>query len=93
MRPEQNNHKIIRAFFQLVREQRNVYYNDLKARCSNKENYHLTYMEKFKPNFDQMKIDAIKSNGKVFQINKGTEEVILWDFIEPRLMEYKHYFE
>ncbi|TCT14585.1 hypothetical protein EDC18_10566 [Natranaerovirga pectinivora] len=87
---EQYNHKIIRAFFQVESELAEVPLKELESRCSDSEKYPSTYVRDFKGNFNQMKIDTPKSNGKVFEVKNGN--VIIWDYVKEILMEYKRYF-
>ncbi|HFL3266426.1 TPA: hypothetical protein ACG3I4_002375 [Clostridioides difficile] len=89
-RSQQNNHKIVRAFFQVENELGYVPLDELEKRCSDNEKYHSTYVRDFKGNFNQMKTDAPKSHGKVFEVVDG--EVVVWDYIKETLMEYKSYF-
>lgn len=87
---EQYNHKIIRAFFQVENELGEVPLEELERRCSDSESYPSTYVRDFRGNFNQMKIDAPKSHGKVFEVENGN--VVIWDYVKETLMEYKKYF-
>ncbi|WP_270567729.1 hypothetical protein [Clostridium beijerinckii] len=91
MKPNQNNHKILRAFWKIEDEKGEVLYKELEERCSNKELYPDVYIEKFKGNFDQMKTDMGNSNGKVFEIYDGIK-VKIWDEVYEEIVEYKRYF-
>ncbi|HFL3653739.1 TPA: hypothetical protein ACG3P3_001463 [Clostridioides difficile] len=90
IKSQQNNHKIVKAFFQVESELGHVPLQNLEERCSNNEKYHSTYVRDFRANFNQMKIDAPKSHGKVFEVVDG--EVVIWDYVKETLMEYKRYF-
>lgn len=90
MKSDQNNHKIIRAFFQVENEIGYVPLEVLEKRCSDDVNHHSTYVRDFRGNFNQMKIDAPKSHGKVFEVENGT--VVIWNYIKETLTEYKNYF-
>jgi hypothetical protein len=89
-RPDQYNHKIIRAFFQVEKELGYVTFIALEKRCGDEVKYPTTYVRDFRGNFNQMKIDAPKSHGKVFEVNN--EMVELWDYTKGTLLEYKDYF-
>lgn len=86
----QNNHKIIKAFFQLEREEGIVYVDDLKKRCSNKNQYPDTFCTDFAGNFASMKSDASNSHGKVFIVEN--DKVNIWNVIYDVLMSYKDSF-
>jgi len=88
-KPQQNNHKIIRAFFKIQEELGIVPLGTLVNRCSN-DNYPDTYTTDFKGNFAQMKTDASNSHGKVFIV--AAQKVVLWSEIENTLMKYKEDF-
>ncbi len=90
-RPHQNNHKILKAFWELEGEVGEVTADALEARCSNKERFPETYVEKFKGNFDQMKTDKGNSNGKVFVVSNDGE-VVLWEAIYDEISQYKRFF-
>lgn len=90
-KPQQNNHKIIKAFFELEEENGMVTVDELMDRCSNQEEYPETYVSDFKGNFAQMKTDASNSHGKVFVTNNDGVEI--WDEIRDVLMENKKYFQ
>jgi len=91
MRPNQANHKIIKAFFEVENEMGCVSLKELKRRCGDEDKYPGTYVKDFKGNFYQMKTDAYKSHGKVFELEMSN--VVIWKEIEEKLMEYKEYFE
>lgn len=89
-KPQQNNHRIIKAFFQLLEESGSVTVEELSERCSNPDEYPETLVTDFKGNFAQMKTDASNSHGKVF-ITNG-DDVEIWDEISDVLMANKKYF-
>ncbi len=89
-RPEQYNHKIVRAYFQVENELGHVPLDELQKRCSNESIYPITYVRDFHGNFSQMKFDGPKSHGKVFDVENGI--VVIWDYIKETLMDYKEYF-
>lgn len=89
-KPQQNNHRIIRAFFELEEEFGTVTVDELSERCSNAAEYPETFVTDFKGNFAQMKTDASNSHGKVF-ITNG-DDVEIWDEVKDVLMDNKKYF-
>lgn len=89
-RGDQINHKIIRAFFQLECELGEVPLKELERRCLDNTNHRDVYIPTFKSNYAQMKMDAPKSHGKVFEELDG--KVIIWDRVKAALMEYKDSF-
>ncbi|WP_331552700.1 hypothetical protein [Acetobacterium sp.] len=91
MSPNQTNHKIIKAYFEVENEMGCVSLEELKRRCGDEDKYPGTYVKDFKGNFYQMKTDAYKSHGKVFELEM--DNVVIWKEIEEKLMEYKKYFE
>lgn len=90
LKPQQNNHKIIRAFFMIQKEKGTVNLQELEERCSNLEEFPETFVRDFRGNFAQMKIDAPKSHGKVFEVDNGV--VVIWSEVENILTNYKSYF-
>lgn len=90
LKPDQCNHRIIRAFFQVEAERRNVCIKELEARCSDEENHPDTFVRDFRGNFNQLKIDAPKSYGKVFEIESGV--AVIWDYVKDTLLAHKDYF-
>lgn len=90
-KPHQNNHKIIRAFFRVEKELGIVTLDSLEQMCSDEKNNPDIFVRDFKGNFAQMKIDAPKSHGKVFEVDDGV--VTIWSLVHDRLMEFKNYFE
>ncbi|ARK20464.1 hypothetical protein CSV69_03795 [Sporosarcina sp. P26b] len=87
---QQNNHKIVRAFFQVESEYGVVTLDNLINRCADEKKYPTTYVKNFMGNFNSMKSDGHNTHGKVFEVHNG--EVIVWDYIEDVLMNYKSNF-
>ncbi|HBP64618.1 MAG TPA: hypothetical protein DD730_10155 [Desulfosporosinus sp.] len=90
LKPQQNNHRILKAFFELEEEIGFVSIDELAKKCSNPTDYPYTFSSDFKGNFAQMKTDASNSHGKVFVVNDDIVEV--WDEIKEVLMESKPLF-
>lgn len=65
--PNQNNHRIIRAFLQLQKGRGFVCRPELEARCQDPEGHADVYVRDFRGNFASMKTDAGRSHGKVFR--------------------------
>lgn len=85
--PEQYNHKIIRSYFTAVElNGGKATLEFMEKLCSDESNTEL-YVPTFKDNYDQMKIDAEKSNGKVFEDNGC--EVWIWEKVKDLLLLYK----
>ncbi|MHC1731982.1 MAG: hypothetical protein AB9888_08155 [Bacteroidales bacterium] len=89
-KPTQNNHKIIKAFFEIEEEKGFVTIEELTKRCSDPTEFPNTFVSDFRGNFAQMKTDASNSHGKVFVVNG--DKVEMWDEIEDVLMENKDLF-
>lgn len=89
-KPNQNNHRLIKAFLLIQEEQGKVHLEELISRCTDKDNYPDTYVSDFKGNFAQMKTDAGNSHGKVFIVEN--DEVQIWSEVEPILNEYAERF-
>lgn len=90
-KPQQNNHRIIKAFFEIEEEMGTVTVEDLAERCSNLTEYPDTFSSDFRGNFAQMKTDASNSHGKVFEVNDDIVEV--WEEVTVVLMECKPLFK
>jgi hypothetical protein len=90
-RPWQNNHKILKAFWELESELGVVTVDSLEARCGDKENYPKTYVEKFDANFVQMRTDKGNSNGKVFDIY-DENKVKIWNEVYEGIAAFKEDF-
>ena len=89
LKPEQYNHKIIRAYFEAVNIAEKATIEMMERLCSDKEHLEL-YVPTFKNNYSQMKLDGPKSHGKVFEDNG--DEVWIWSEVEDVLMQYKTSF-
>ena len=89
-KPQQYNHKILRAFFELQRELGNVTLEALRGRCSDPLGHPDTYVPHFDNNFTQMKFDNGNSHGKVFEEQDGY--ITIWDRISDTLLRYRDYF-
>ena len=63
--------------------------HELEEVCSNAEVPEL-YVSKFRNNYYQMKIDGVKTYGKVFE--DDGKVVKIWNEIEVVLMEYRMQF-
>jgi len=64
--------------------------DELEKRCIDNINYPATFVKDFRSNFNQMKIDAPKSHGKVFEVHNG--EVTIWEKVRATLEAHKDYF-
>ena len=89
LKPEQYNHKIIRAYFTALDIAGSATISMIEQLCSEKD-YPQLYVPTFKNNYSQMKIDGAKSHGKVFE--DDGENVWLWSEIEDTLLKYKSSF-
>ncbi len=89
--PQQNNHKILRAFFELKQEIGNVTLDALRRRCSDPNGHPNTYVPHFDNNYSQMKFDNGNSHGKVFEEHDGY--ITIWDRISDTLQRYRDFFE
>ncbi len=89
LKPNQYNHKIIRAFFQAETTTGEVKLDTMESLCSDKEHSEL-YVPTFKNNYAQMKIDGPQSYGKVFE--DDGEQVWIWKEVEEVLRKYKDSF-
>lgn len=88
--PQQNNHKILRAYFELQKEIGKVTIDALRNRCSDPQTHPHTFVPHFDNNFAQMKFDNGNSHGKVFEEQDGI--VLIWDKINDTLMKYRDFF-
>ena len=89
VKPNQYNHKIIRAYFKAVAVSDRVTIDMIENLCSDMNNPKL-YVPTFKNNYSQMKLDGPKSHGKVFE--DDGETVTIWREVEDTLMKYKSSF-
>lgn len=88
--PQQNNHKILKAFLELQQELGKVSIDALRKRCSDPAGHPDTYVPHFDNNYAQMKFDNGNSHGKVFEENNGF--VTIWDYISDTLLRYRDCF-
>ena len=88
--PQQNNHKILRAFFELQKEMNHVSIDALRRRCSDPVGHPDTYVPHFDNNFTQMKFDNGNSHGKVFEEKDGF--ITIWDRLSDTVQKYRDYF-
>ena len=88
--PQQNNHKILKAFLELQQEIGKVSIDALRKRCSDPTGHPDTYVPHFDNNYAQMKFDNGNSHGKVFEETNGF--VTIWDHISDTLLRYRDYF-
>lgn len=88
--PQQNNHKILKAFLELQQELGRVTLEALRKRCSDPIGHPETYVPHFDNNYAQMKFDNGNSHGKVFEEEGGY--VTIWDRISETLLRYRDYF-
>ena len=89
LKPNQYNHKIIKAYFMSVDIAGEATLNMMERLCSDKERPDL-YVPTFKNNYSQMKLDGPKSHGKVFE--DDGDRVWIWDEVEETLMNFKNNF-
>lgn len=89
LKPNQYNHKIIRAFFEAEEANGEVYLSTMELLCNDKSRSEL-YVPTFRNNYSQMKIDGPKSYGKVFE--DDGERVWIWEEVEDVLRKHKDSF-
>lgn len=89
LKPEQYNHKIIKAYFTAVDIAGSATIDMMERLCSEKDHQEL-YVPTFKNNYSQMKIDGAKSHGRVFEDNG--KNVWIWSEVEEILQKYKSSF-
>lgn len=90
MSSDQNNYKIIRAYFQILSENGRVNRLALEARCQNAKDHPDVFVKDFKGNFASMKTDKGNSHGKVF-IDDGYN-IKIWDQVFKTLEKYRSIF-
>jgi len=88
--PEQNNYKIIRAYYQLLSERGLVTRPELEARCQSQSDHPDVYVRDFKGNFASMKTDKGKSHGKVF--TDDGYNVRVWSIVSEILEQNRNLF-
>lgn len=89
LKPNQYNHKIIRAFFEAEALTGQATLKTMELLCSDKTRSEL-YVPTFRNNYSQMKIDGPKSHGKVFE--DDGEKVWIWKAVEDVLLRHKDFF-
>lgn len=89
LKPNQYNHKLIRAFFEAEKATGEVSLITMELLCSNKEHSEL-YVPTFRNNYAQMKLDGPKTHGKVFE--DDGEHVWIWKEVEEVLRRHKDSF-
>jgi len=89
-KPNQYNHKIIRAYFTLLKQSSRVTLYNMELLCSDKSKPQL-YVPTFKTNYASMKYDGEKSHGRVFE--DDGKYVTIWQGVEKTLLNYRSYFE
>lgn len=89
VKPNQYNHKIIRAYFKAVAATGRATIDMMERLCSDENNLEL-YVPTFKNNYSQMKLDGPKSHGKVFE--DDGETVTIWHEVQNTLLKYKSNF-
>jgi hypothetical protein len=88
--PEQNNYKIIRAYYQLLNERGLVTRPELEARCHDQSKHPDVYVRDFRGNFASMKTDKGKSHGKVF--TDDGYNVRVWSAVSQTLEQNRSLF-
>ena len=88
--PEQNNYKIIRAYYQLLNERGLVTRPELETRCQDQCEHADVYVRDFRGNFASMKTDKGKSHGKVF--TDDGYNVKIWSNVSQTLEQYRSLF-
>lgn len=89
-KPNQYNHKIIRAYFTATEHNNGKATIELMEKLCSDETHEEMYVPTFKTNYDQMKFDSEKSNGKVFEDDGN--EVWIWGKVKELLLFYKSCF-
>lgn len=85
----QNNHKIIKAYFTVETTASTVTLEAMEKLCGDKTQSDF-YVSNFKNNYAQMKLDGPKTYGKVFE--DDGEKVWIWSEVEDVLRKYKDAF-
>lgn len=88
-KPNQNNHKIIKAYFTAELATGIVMLEAMEKLCGDKTQSDF-YVSNFKNNYAQMKLDGPKTYGKVFE--DDGEKVWIWSEVEDVLRKYKDAF-
>ena len=88
-RPNQYNHKIIKAYFRAVDIAGEASLTLMEGLCSDKASP-AYYVPTFRNNYASMKLDKGNSHGKVFE--DDGDRVWIWEEVKDTLMQYKRYF-
>ncbi len=88
--PDQNNYKILRAYFQLLAETGRINRPALEARCQSAQAHPDVYVRVFRGNFASMKTDKGNSHGKVFE--DDGYNITVWSAVADTLEKYKSQF-
>lgn len=88
-RPNQINHKIIKAYFIALDINGEATLDLMEHLCSNPDCKDL-FVSTFKENYSNMKTDRHNSHGKVFEDDGN--RVWIWDKVKDTLMKYKSSF-
>ena len=89
LKPNQYNHKIIKAYFKAMDIDGEATLSRMESLCSDKGHSEL-YVPTFKNNYAQMKLDAAKTHGKVFEDDGNV--VWLWSEVKDIVLQYKTSF-
>ena len=89
LKSSQYNHKIIKAYFMALDIAGEVTLSMMERLCSDKDRPDL-YVPTFKSNYSQMKLDGIKTHGKVFEDDGNV--VWIWKEVEDTLLKHKNSF-
>ena len=90
-KPHQINHKILRAYLQLLQETPYVTRFALAHRCSDSSNHADVYVPTFESNYAQMKFDGSNSHGKVFE-EDANGNIVLWSYVHDMVMAFADQF-
>lgn len=88
-KPNQYNHKIIRAYFRAEELTGQASLSVMEQLCSDREDP-TCYVPTFRSNYASMKLDSGNSHGKIFE--DDGDRVWIWEEVKDTLMQYKRYF-
>lgn len=88
-RPNQYNHKIIRAYFLAEERTGQASLSAMEGLCSNPEDP-TCYVPTFRSNYASMKLDSGNAHGKVFE--DDGDRVWLWEEVRDTLLAYRDSF-
>ena len=91
IRANQNNHKIISAYFRASEIHGRVTAKIMEDITSDVNNEKM-FVANFAANFANMKTDKGNSHGKVFVHDTKSDEVWIWPIVEDVIMEFKQDF-